>query len=194
MSYLVTNLVAGMRLPKTKPAPSPTNSASVVPFTRRRRATAKAVLFRLADRTDDAGENAWPSVPTLAAECEVSRRTVDACLDDLVAIGLISEQFPPRHQRPRIWRLNLERIQELSESQSTCDSGNRPGSQKLSLLGRSFRAQGRRNEHQGRKYSATERPLNAIGTPGEPGTPPFQMARAENPRQKRNAKFTRRRT
>jgi hypothetical protein len=74
----------------------------------KRRPFAKSVLMALADRADDDGGNSWPAVATIAAETEISRRTVLDCLADLKAAGLIEEQAPSRQHQPTTWRLRLD--------------------------------------------------------------------------------------
>lgn len=51
-------------------------------------AGAKLVLIKLADQANDRGE-CWPSQKTLAAECEMSRRTVQRKLELLYERGLV---------------------------------------------------------------------------------------------------------
>lgn len=98
MAYTVTALVRRARLPKTI----------------RHRPLAKLCLYALADRCDDSGSGAWPSLATIAAESEVDDvRTVRAHLRALNQHGLIFEQAPPRRHRPRTWSLNLDAIMAL---------------------------------------------------------------------------------
>jgi hypothetical protein len=47
----------------------------------------RLVLLALADRTNDAGLDAWPSVPTIAAKSRMDARTVRRCLVRLEALG-----------------------------------------------------------------------------------------------------------
>ena len=49
----------------------------------------KAVALKLADCADDDGQNIWPAVATIAAQAEVSERSVQNKLGELVALGLI---------------------------------------------------------------------------------------------------------
>lgn len=92
MSFRVTALVRAARLPKT--------------MSYQRRPAAKGILLALADRCDDDGRNAWPSIATIATEVEIGARTAQRILRDLQQLGLIDEQAPPRQHRPRTWRLN----------------------------------------------------------------------------------------
>lgn len=100
MSHKVTELVRSRLLPAH--------------LSRQKRQVLKSVLLTLADRCDDLGENAFPSVATMAAAAEVSsKRTVDAALQGLEALNLISKQAPPSQHRPRTWRLHLPAIAAL---------------------------------------------------------------------------------
>lgn len=47
----------------------------------------KMVLLALADQANDAGEQCWPSVPTIARRCGMGDRTVRRALADLEAAG-----------------------------------------------------------------------------------------------------------
>lgn len=87
--------------------------------TMKRRPEAKGVLLALADRCDDDGRNAWPSVETIAAEAEIGKRTADACLVALRDHGIIAEQARPRQHQPRTWRLNLDVVATLADAQHT---------------------------------------------------------------------------
>lgn len=107
MSYRVTMLLARKRLPRTM----------------KRRPAAKGILFALARRADHAGANAWPSVPTMAGEVDVSTRTAQALLEDLRTAGLIAEQAPPCRHRPRTWRLVLDAIAALPDVAAREDVG-----------------------------------------------------------------------
>jgi hypothetical protein len=49
---------------------------------------------------------------------EVGKRTADRVLSIARDAGLIDEQYQPRQHRPRTWRLNLEVLAALSESQT----------------------------------------------------------------------------
>jgi hypothetical protein len=101
MSYRVTALVRAARLPKAM----------------KHRPEVKAVLLALANRCDDAGKNAWPSVATIASETELSSRTAQKRLSALRDSGIIRQQEPPRQHRPRTWRLDLGVLEELAAPQ-----------------------------------------------------------------------------
>lgn len=106
MAYSVTALVRRCRLPATM----------------RCRPLAKLVLLTLADRCDDDGRDAWPSLATIAAESEVADgRTITARLRDLAALGLIVEQAPPRQRKPRTWAINLAALDRLARPLSDSD-------------------------------------------------------------------------
>ena len=99
MAYAVTALVRRARLPKAM----------------RCRPLAKLCLLSLADRCDEHGHGAWPSLATIAAEAEVEdTRTITARLNALAAAGLIVELEPPRQRRPRVWGLNLAALDQLA--------------------------------------------------------------------------------
>jgi Helix-turn-helix domain len=98
VSYRMTAMVRACRFPRRL----------------RRRCPLKAVLLALADRADDEGNGAWPSVRTIAAETELRVRTVEGLLMGLASMGVIFEQAPPRQHRPRTWGLRLEAIAALS--------------------------------------------------------------------------------
>lgn len=106
MAYSVTALVRRCRLPATM----------------RCRPLAKLVLLSLADRCDDDGRGAWPSLATIAAESEVEGgRTIATRLRDLAAVGLIVEQAPPRQHKPRTWALNLDALDRLAQPLTDLD-------------------------------------------------------------------------
>jgi hypothetical protein len=92
-----------------------------LPRTIKRRVHGKAVLLALADRCDDDGRNAWPSVSTIAKEVEMGVRSVPAVLRMLEEAGIIHEQAPPSQHRPRTWSVDLARLQELSDLQDLAD-------------------------------------------------------------------------
>ena len=71
--------------------------------------TEKVVLLRLADCANENGENAWPSVARMAAECSVSARAVQYALKSLTAAGHLEVQEPPGDHRPTTYRVIVER-------------------------------------------------------------------------------------
>ncbi len=93
MSIRVISVVWKARLPKTK----------------------KLVLLRLADSASDDGGQAYPSVDTMAAECGLSRRTVQLVLRRLEADALITPGGSTKGGRGRttVYQIDLERLQEL---------------------------------------------------------------------------------
>jgi hypothetical protein len=97
VSYSVTSLIRASRLPREMKG----------------RPECKAVLLALSDRCNHDGLDAWPSVATIAAEVEISKRTVDKCLATLRDYGLIAEQIPPSQRKPRTWRLDLPALAAL---------------------------------------------------------------------------------
>ncbi len=78
-------------------------------------ATTKLVLLRLADSAHDDGGQAYPSVDTMAAECGLSRRTVQVVLRNLEADGLITPVGSTTGGRggTTVYQINLQRLQEL---------------------------------------------------------------------------------
>lgn len=69
----------------------------------------KLVLLKLADHADDAGENAYPSIATIAHWTGVSERSVQSVLKRQRKTGLLEVQQPARHQQPTTYRFNLAR-------------------------------------------------------------------------------------
>ncbi len=49
----------------------------------------KFVLLKFADLADDEGENAWPSVARVSAECGLGERTVQRIVSDLIKNGYL---------------------------------------------------------------------------------------------------------
>lgn len=86
--------------------------------------TPKLILMALADAADDHG-TCWPSIPTVAAKCSVSDRTVQRGMQTLIASGLmISDQ---RYRKDgscssNRYRLLLERGDKLSPPRDTDDT------------------------------------------------------------------------
>jgi hypothetical protein len=107
--------------------------AARLPRTIGSRCAAKAVLLALADRCDDDGENAWPSVATIAAETESNERTVQECLRALREHGLIAEQARPRQHRPYTYRLNLATLTALSGVQESAPLNSPEGQESAPL-------------------------------------------------------------
>jgi len=60
-----------------------------LPLDRCPRASARAVLSILAVRSTDPGYAAYPSITTMADALGASRRTIQRCIADLIAEGLI---------------------------------------------------------------------------------------------------------
>lgn len=77
-------------------------------------ASARLVLVYLADRADDQGRDAFPSVATLVEQSHLSRSTIKRILRRLEDAGLISrgDQLKVAHyridRRPVVWNLHLE--------------------------------------------------------------------------------------
>ncbi len=72
------------------------------------------VLLRLADETDPAGRNAFPSAQTIADDIGSCVRTVYSTLRWLEGVGLIrrgdqrSAAYLPKRHRPTVWDLAVE--------------------------------------------------------------------------------------
>jgi pyocin large subunit-like protein len=88
------------------------------------RPTAKAVLKELAWFADDAGENIWPSVKTLAERTGLSRRAVQKLLRELEHMGAIQalgSRLGGRHKTTR-YRMDFGWL----EASAKTANGNRP--------------------------------------------------------------------
>ena len=74
--------------------------------------TRKAVLLFMAGCASDDGTGVWTSKANMADDLEMGRRTVQVCIDDLIAAGLISEvgQKPCRNGFTVEYRLNVDAI------------------------------------------------------------------------------------
>lgn len=77
--------------------------------------TRKAVLMFMAACASDDGSGVWTSKANMADDLEMGRRTVQVCIDDLVAMGLISEagRKACRNGFTVEYRLNLDAISAL---------------------------------------------------------------------------------
>ena len=83
------------------------------------RPPAKAVLKELAWYANDEGENAWPSVRTLAERTGFSRRTVQKILRELEGLGAIQavgNRLGGRHRTTR-YRLVWEWVEARCKAQ-----------------------------------------------------------------------------
>jgi len=86
--------------------------------------TPKLILMALADAADDHG-TCWPSVPTVAAKCSVSDRTVQRGMQTLITSGLIISDQRYRKDgscSSNRYRLLLERGDKLSPPPDTDDT------------------------------------------------------------------------
>ena len=76
--------------------------------------TQKILLLGIASHADKFGDNAWPSIDTLAKYAFVDPRSVQRCIGDLVRLGYVfreineggSRKTAP-HMRPNLYRLNM---------------------------------------------------------------------------------------
>ena len=142
MSFTVSRLVRKARLPRGM----------------KRRALAKAVLLTLADRGDDNGCNAFPSIMTIAAEVECAARIVPSILASLVDAKLIGAQRPPGQHRPRTWRIYLGEVSALIP---------RVGVQHVAALGDAAAQHGAELEPPGDPATHDPADLNPLTTSGQ---------------------------
>lgn len=90
--------------------------------------TQKVLLIGIASHADRYGDNAWPSIDTLAKYAHVTPRAVQMALNDLVRMGLLfkfvneggSRQTAP-HMRPNLYRLNMA-FQAEKDSKSVANN------------------------------------------------------------------------
>jgi hypothetical protein len=68
----------------------------------------RLVLLKLADCANDLGERAFPSVSTIASDCELSRATVQRSIHWLRSEGWITEVSPAVHHRPSEWKILID--------------------------------------------------------------------------------------
>jgi hypothetical protein len=76
--------------------------------------TQKILLLGIASHADKFGDNAWPSIDTLAKYAFVDPRSVQRCIGDLIRLGYVfreineggSRKTAP-HMRPNLYRLNM---------------------------------------------------------------------------------------
>lgn len=76
--------------------------------------TQKVLLIGIASHADRYGDNAWPSIETLAKYAHVDARSVQRAITDLVKAGLLfrgvnegGSRQTASHMRPNLYRLNL---------------------------------------------------------------------------------------
>ena len=76
--------------------------------------TQKVVLIGIASHADRYGDNAWPSIETLAGYAHVTTRAVQMAINDLVKAGLLFKAVneggtrqTPGHMRPNLYRVNM---------------------------------------------------------------------------------------
>ena len=76
--------------------------------------TQKILLLGIASHADKFGDNAWPSIETLAKYAYVDPRSVQRCIGELIRLGYVvreineggSRKTAP-HMRPNLYRLNM---------------------------------------------------------------------------------------
>jgi len=76
--------------------------------------TQKVVLIGIASHADKYGDNAWPSIETLAGYAHVDARSVQRAINDLVKAGLLFKAMneggtrqTPGHMRPNLYRVSM---------------------------------------------------------------------------------------
>ena len=76
--------------------------------------TQKVLLIGIASHADRYGDNAWPSIETLAKYAHVDARSVQRAITDLVKAGLLfrgvnegGSRQTASHMRPNLYRLNM---------------------------------------------------------------------------------------
>lgn len=78
--------------------------------------TQKVVLIGIASHADKFGDNAWPSIETLAGYAYVDARSVQRAIGDLIKAGFVTKlvneggnRQTASHMRPNLYRLNMEK-------------------------------------------------------------------------------------
>lgn len=93
--------------------------------------TRKAVMLAMADAANDDGAGIWKSAETIAAQAEVSRRTVFNVWSQLEAGGLIVRTGSRRVRGGEVivWDIDLERLRELPKASAAIkpDAGESSG-------------------------------------------------------------------
>lgn len=80
----------------------------------------KAVALKLADCSDDAGRNIWPAVETIADKAEISVRSVQNKLAEMVAAGLLRVvRAGGGRNSPTHYEFNLPLVYALAEGRET---------------------------------------------------------------------------
>lgn len=72
----------------------------------------KMVLIKLADYANEDTGECFPSLATIAEQCEMSKRSVSNQIDKLIEMGLVvkTERFQDGKQRSNTYRLSLNRV------------------------------------------------------------------------------------
>ena len=127
----------------------------------------KAVLKELAWYSDDAGENIWPSVTTVAERTSLTRRTVQKVLRQLENAGAIRALGSRLGGRSRSTHYRIE-LAWLSANTIRANAGRR-------FVSQTHRGNGERQDHE----SANRRPVN--GERGAPEQNEYENEKKENP-------------
>lgn len=131
-------------------------------------ATRKLVLLAIADYADDRGI-AWPSQMTLAAETEMSDRSIRTALRDLERINLISRRarpvLPNGQRQTDLITLNFEATGKIVRRQKPPENDDRPADTVSGKPSRNYLIQDKALPYQGkelRKQGVKRRPTPAV--------------------------------
>ncbi len=79
----------------------------------------KLILLGIAERADRLGENAFPSVATLATYAECSDRNVEIGLQKLREAGWVLVQRKATNRLPTTYKLNIEKLDSVRRGEET---------------------------------------------------------------------------
>lgn len=133
----------------------------------------KAVLLKVADNANDDGF-AWPSVARIAHETGYSTRTVQTVLKEFVAAGILEIRANEKggKGRPRVYWINLQRVQELHPLPEFEPTGFEPfgpaKGESHDAKGAAHDAKGAAHETKGCSSSAPEPSVTIKEPSGEP--------------------------
>lgn len=81
-------------------------------------ANRKMVAVRLADFADDEGRGIWPSVDTIASQCEISPRTVQRILSEFVDEGILVLRERGGGRRTSRYDFDLKRVRGMRHAEA----------------------------------------------------------------------------
>jgi hypothetical protein len=87
--------------------------------------TDRLVLLAISDSANDDGSNAWPSIATIARKANVSSRTVQRCVQNLIELGELEVEFGTGRQSSR-YRVIMKRPDEQGRQIVTPESPGEP--------------------------------------------------------------------